>query len=58
MQMVHAKCVYYFVLMVGALDYCDQCMVIGSLVAGVCIIVAVFVVAVCYCVCCKNGELC
>ena len=43
-------------LMVGDVYY-DQFVVIGSLVAGVCIIVAVVVVAVCYCVCCKNGEL-
>jgi len=52
--MVHTKCVYYFVLMVGGVYY-DQFILIGSLVVGVCIIVAVVVVAVCYCVCCKNG---
>ena len=38
-------------------QFFDQFMVIGSVVFGVCIIVAVVVVAVCYCVCCKNGKL-
>ena len=43
-------------LMTGE-EFFDQFMVIGSLVVGVCIIVAVIVVAMCYCVCCKNGKL-
>ncbi|XP_065910565.1 uncharacterized protein [Dysidea avara] len=37
-------------------EFFDQFVVIGSLVVGVCIIVAVIVVAMCYCVCCKNGD--